>query len=249
MNTKSKLKQFRSGELFDRGALNMAMIEMEEVKEPKEPIIMLEGKDANALRRFWNDAPMNNLKDIEDANVGAAKFMKDIEARKPHTFVAKKPTLEEVNKMFEKPRSSEWDDKRVGDFKFNTPEQQAEKIRRNIIPKQQAFKDNAREKYYKEDLMEKMFQANIDAQNRATEQLKSQQTLAQQQFNQNQQLWDMQQKQRIKIQQAEKIKENYVNDTTNLNILGADAGLDPFVLSRFNQIKRKRAQEELDALV
>ena len=102
---------------------------------------------------------------------------------------------------------------------------------------------------YKDNLFEKIFQANIDAQNRATVQAKNQQILTQQQYEQNAKMWNFQQAQLEKQTKVQRIARDLEMDEAKYRSLGTMAGSPDFITEDLLRLRRKRAQEEIDSIV
>lgn len=99
--------------------------------------LMLFGPYHESVQKSERESPFkNNNPSYIDNNI--------IKSEKGQTNL-----LGEINKLFEQPRAEKWENKRTDDFKFNTAEEQVKKIKKNITPTQQAFKDRGRENYYK----------------------------------------------------------------------------------------------------
>jgi len=176
-----------------------------------------------------------------------------------------KPTLQDVNKIFEQPRAAKWENERVEDFRFNTLEEQREKIRKNITPEQQAFKERARENTfkeknpepdyaptgkldYKDNVFEKLFKSNVEAQERANKINEQQVKMSEQQFNLNNLYWNATQKQKTLAKQREKVVSDYEMQSEKYSMMGSMAGLDQDIINNMNALTRKRAKERLDEL-
>jgi len=238
MTKKNKFSPFHSDEFFDRGTLNSVMIEMEESRASKEPIITLEGKDANALKRFWNDAPMNNLKDIENANIGAAKLMKDIEQKRSHIFIPKEnqsnPTFSQADIVAQQRRLHKTImDRKESTFKQKNPEPDYAPTGRLD------YKDNA---------FEKILKSNVAVQKRANKLVADQIKINQQQFNLNNAYWEATRNQKILVKERQKVVNDYQAQSEKYSTMGAMAGLDKDIINNMNSMSRRRAQERLDEL-
>lgn len=99
---------------------------------------------------------------------------------------------------------------------------------------------------YKNNIFEKMFQANIDVQKRANEQMKMQQELTTQQMNFNQAMWGTYEKEKQKAKAREKLIKETTESIERNTSMGSFAGMDKDIIDQWNARSKRLLMEELN---
>jgi hypothetical protein len=239
---------------------------MSELSQTKKPIVVAppgmsmidqimqgykEGSMSQAAQKIEEENPFKNINPIYQPE----------QINEP---IKKRPTKAEIDEIFNKPRNPKWENMRLDiEGPVFTPEYEAaQKVKLHKAAmghKEDFYKEKFPESEeipkgrsnYNDNLFEKMFQANIEAQKRAAEAQENSNKLSNQQYDFNQQMWQRNLKQNNLYEQKAKIAKSYADDTNKYSSMAAISGMPAEyinLVNKFNERKRIKANQDINDL-